>query len=226
MESVAEVVDELEARDPAARDGWMVADAWSGKWVLRYTSSKTLHRNEGVTGYAYSRPSVETPELLLSIDVPRRGWVQLEEPIVRPDAQAAIAGDSAIAECLWQAGLQDTLKLEPRTIKADGREWTPRDPNAGDEVDMDAEKAIRILAATRPVFLDDELLLLRSAVLSDTVFVWTRPGAADPPQVELSTPETETSGLPPSIAAAIRAREKKGSVARRPGNRDIIQKYN
>ena len=38
---------------------------------------------------------------------------------------------------------------------------------------MDSEKAIRVLAATKPVYLD--------AVLKETVFVFTKKGVDDPP---------------------------------------------
>ena len=134
MDEIVEVVGKLEALDPSARDGWMAVDEWSGKWVMRYTSSKTFHRNEGVTGYAYSRPEVTTPDLTLAIDVPRNGYVTLAESILRPNAPAAVDGDVALAECLWQVGPNDMLKIEPRNMSADGRSWSPRDPNAGDEV--------------------------------------------------------------------------------------------
>ena len=46
---------------------------------------------------------------------------------------------------------------------------------------MDSEKAIRVLAATKPAYLDANLLLLRNAVLKETVFVFTKKGVDDPP---------------------------------------------
>ena len=66
---------------------------------------------------------------------------------------------------------------QARIMSADGRTWAPRDPNASDEVPFASEKAIRIIAATNPVYLeggDCPLLILRSALLPDVVFVFTR----------------------------------------------------
>ena len=70
LAEVLKAVDALEPLDPAARDGWMYAPAFQsggGKrgsskppWVLRFTSSRTFHLNEGLLGYA--KPSVATPE--------------------------------------------------------------------------------------------------------------------------------------------------------------------
>ena len=88
-----------------------------GERRLRYTSSRTFHRNEGLTGYAYRNPNCETPELLLKINQPRSNWVLFEEPIVRPNAQAAVEGDSCLAECLWQVGPNDALKLDPKRME-------------------------------------------------------------------------------------------------------------
>ena len=200
----------------------MYSDFFDGEWRLRYTSSRTFHRNEGLTGYAYRNPNCETPELLLKINQPRSNWVLFEEPIVRPNAQAAVEGDSCLAECLWQVGPNDALKLDPKRMQADGREWTPRDPNQGDEVDMDSEKAIRVLAATKPAYLDANLLLLRNAVLKETVFVFTKKGVEDPPEVEVEPPEGAFTALPPSVAAALAARESgKGGASRPRGMNDV-----
>ena len=66
QESLLDLVDELEPLDPSERDGWMYSDFFDGEWRLRYTSSRTFHRNEGLTGYAYRNPNCETPELLLT----------------------------------------------------------------------------------------------------------------------------------------------------------------
>ena len=62
----------------------------------------------------------------------------------RPGAEHALENDAMVAECSWAAGTNDVLKITARTMRADGREWSPRDPNQGDEVDLDAEKAIRV----------------------------------------------------------------------------------
>ena len=111
-------------------------------------------------------------------------------------------------------------------MRADGREWVPRDPTSGDEVDLDAEKAVRVLAATRPVFLDCTMLLLRSAVLDETIFVFTRVGAPEPADVDVEPPAA-ADGLPPSIAAALAARDANaGPAGGRPITRNPINKYN
>ena len=92
---------------------------------------------------------------------------------------------------------------------------------------MDAEKAIRVLAASRPVYVDAELLLLRSAVLDETVFVWTRRGAADPPEVDVAqfTGAEAADALPGSVARALAAKER--SKAPRPARNDGgIPRYN
>ena len=92
VEAVRTCVDDLEPFDPAARDGWMFSEDFCGDWELRYTSSRAFHRNEGATGYAFSRPGCATPELILRIDAPRLNWITLEEPVVRSGADAAVAG--------------------------------------------------------------------------------------------------------------------------------------
>lgn len=71
----------------------------------------------------------------------------------------------------------------------------------------------------RPVYLDNDLLLLRSAVLDSTVFVWTRLGADDPPDAEVPLGEEEAAGLPASLRAALAAGGKKGG--NRPQRRDM-----
>lgn len=229
--AVLEVVDQLEPLDPAARDGWMVSDDWGGTdttpWVLRYTSSRTFHRNEGLTGYACKRPDCKTPEVIMRVDSPRRDLLELEEPILRSGADSAMPGDSSVAECTWKAGPNDVLKLDALALRADGREWKPRDPNSGDEVDMDAEKAIRVVAMTVPVYLDGNLLLTRSALLPEVVFVWTRLGDSDPPVVELEEVEGMDGSDAAILAAALAARDSGPSSTPRPsrGN-DVIPRYN
>lgn len=145
---------------------------------------------------------------------------------MRPGAASAAPGDSIEAECVWKIGPNDALKVDPKIMRADGREWSPRDPNAGDEVDMDAEKAIRLLDTTRPVYVDGGLLLLRSALIDGIVFCWTRRGVEDPPAVDVGPPESEDTALPPSIAAALAARDAAALKGSRPKNREIINRYN
>ena len=96
-------------------------------WVLQYTSSRTFHINEGLLGYAAKWAEVETPELLLWVDQPNRGSILLEEPIVRPKANAAAERDVVRAECSWQVGRDDVLKIEARATPS---AFLPIDPLA------------------------------------------------------------------------------------------------
>ena len=89
---------------------------------------------------------------------------------------------------------------------------------------MQWEKAARVLAATRPAYLDDDLLVLRSALIEEVLFVWTRVGAQDPPPVDLSA-EEEARGTVDALAAAIAARER-GGGGLRPKSSSIIERYN
>ena len=52
--------------------------------------------------------------------------------------------------------------LEPVNAAAQGK----------DVVDFDADKAIRVLEVTRPVYVDNDVLILRA--LTDAFFVWER----------------------------------------------------
>ena len=114
LAEVLEAVAALEPLDPTGRDGWMYSAAFEDSgggggggskctWVLRFTSSRTFHLNEGLLGYACRTPSAATPELRLQLNAPRDGWLRLEEPIVRADADAAKPGDSCVATCTWSA---------------------------------------------------------------------------------------------------------------------------
>ena len=219
--AVIGLVNALEPLDPSARDGWMVADAWcanTSPWALRFTSSRTFHLNEGLTGFAYQRPDCATPELTMRVNTPSRNFVTFEEPIVRPGADGPLEGDTMAAECTWASAADDVLKVDASWMcSPDGRRWRPRDPNAGDEVDLDAEKAIRVIGATRPVYLDDQLLVLRSAALPAVCFIWSRVGEPDPtPRGELKRTVEEVAAATPAeaqqaiLAAALAARDARG----------------
>jgi hypothetical protein len=237
MQAVLEVVDKLQPLDPAARDGWMVSDAWDGTgaaWELRYTSSRTFHLNEGLTGYACQRGGVSTPQLTMRVGVPRRTWITFEEVIIRPNAEAAAPGDTCVAECLWEAGPSDVLKVAAKTMRADGREWTPRKPGETDEVDMSSEKAIRVLAQVVPVYLDEGLLVMRSAVVPEVCFVWTRLGASDPPPTDLGERAAASGGggaqegvsQADVLARALAERDAGKTGVKRPNFGQGIPRYN
>jgi hypothetical protein len=367
VQAVLTAIDELEPLDPAARDGWMYSNEFdnaesAAPWVLRFTNSRTFHRNDGLTGYAYKRPDCTTPEVLLRVNSPRRGFCIVEEPsartaveesarcaqgcrqarrvrssalclspyapltavrravlaVVRPGAASASPGDSVEAECAWSVGPKDALKLEPQQMRADGREWATRArappalvppalapatratrtcalppalqraavicsrccfavaPWAATDATRSNAAALRrrsergrrgghgrrqghpcargdtcgwhaskrhgspLVGAPRrsarrsriaprlcvpgPVYLDGGLLVLRSAVLDEIVFVWTRNGADDPPPVDVTPPDEGEAGLPASIAAVLAARD--ATKTKRPANREIINRYN
>lgn len=89
--AMAAVVKQLAELNPSDEQGWMSSEFWNGDstdrppspWILRYTSSRTFHLNDGLTGYAYSRPDCSTPQLYLKVNEPRRSYCLFEEPIVR-----------------------------------------------------------------------------------------------------------------------------------------------
>ena len=92
----------------------------------------------------------------------------------------------------------------------------------------------RALAQSWPVYLDDRLLVLRTSV-ADVVYVWSRVGSTDPPDVDFEDEDAYASAgggatLPAGSAAleaAIQAREQgKAGPGGRPINRQIIPKYN
>lgn len=176
-EAIAGLVAGLEPVDPAARDGWMVSDDFPGLWQLRYTCSRTFHANGGLTGYA--EPGASTPELRMRVAPSTNGGLSgeldFEEPVVRSD------GATPRAECVttsaaWASAADDVLKVTTKQICAGERSWSPSARARQGEVDFDRDKAVRVLSALRPVYLDGSLLLLRSQTLRDVVWCFTREG--------------------------------------------------
>ena len=68
------------------------------------------------------------------------------------------------AECSWRATASGVFAIDAQRISAGGRTWVPADRQA---------KGIRAVSACTPVYLDDELLVLRGQI-PDVVFVWER----------------------------------------------------
>ena len=68
------------------------------------------------------------------------------------------------AECSWRATASGVFAIDAQRISAGGRSWVPADRQA---------KGIRAVSACTPVYLDDELLVLRGQI-PDVVFVWER----------------------------------------------------
>ena len=72
------------------------------------------------------------------------------------------------AECSWRATASGVFAVDGQRITAGGRTWVPADRQA---------KGIRALSACRPVYLDDELLVLRGQI-QEVVYVWERTGTS------------------------------------------------
>ena len=62
VSAVAAAVDALQPLDPSRGD-WMVDPAFSGSWLLAYTSPPTFRRNRGLSGYETFVDGVETHPL-------------------------------------------------------------------------------------------------------------------------------------------------------------------
>ena len=151
-----EIVDELDSLDAAA--GW--ATRLSGRWRLMYTSSRTFAQNRGLCGYAREVAGVETPELYMAVTAKSAGrLVTYDEPLSFEEGSlAALVGgfasaDSVRVEAAYTEGRSDTMLIEANRIVVGERTWVPADRQA---------KAIRALAAARPVYLDERLFVLRA----------------------------------------------------------------
>uniref|UniRef100_A0A7S0LP74 Plastid lipid-associated protein/fibrillin conserved domain-containing protein n=1 Tax=Coccolithus braarudii TaxID=221442 RepID=A0A7S0LP74_9EUKA len=176
-------VAELEAHDPSGGD-WMVDDAFSGRWRLAYTSSPMFRRNRGLSAFGAYVDGVWTPELYLELGP--RSRLELEEPLDRESA-ALLARhlrlpaeeplpDAVRVASLWAVGSGDSLKLTFEQVSVGSKAWAPANAAERGEVDFEQDKAIRVLGATRPTYLDGSVLVLRA--LTDAVFVMTREAAS------------------------------------------------
>jgi hypothetical protein len=158
-DDIFEVVGELEASvAPVADEDWERSPTHlEGRWQLLYSSSKTFANNQGLSGYARDIAGVETPELYMSVSTQFQRLVYEEPLALQSGSLAAIAGkfanaDSVRVECVWNRK-GDTLAIEAQNVVVGGNSWTPADRQ---------DKAVRTLSAAQPVFLDDELLVLRA----------------------------------------------------------------
>jgi len=184
VQQVADLVSELVPLDPSEYEGgWMQSPSLGGQWRLRYTSSSMFRRNQGLTGYAslLEDEGVETPELYMGID-DLRETILFEEPL-DPESAAAVgryvrceAGEVPPAvnvDCTWAVGAGDSLKVTPKRVTVGSRSWDIIDRRDTDEVDFDREKAIRVLGACTPIFLDNTLFILRAQIES-VFFIFER----------------------------------------------------
>ena len=159
----------------------MVDPAFSGSWLLAYTSSPTFRRNRGLSGYETFVDGVETPQLVMEL-LPR-SKLSFEEPL-DDESAAALAThfrltddeppESVEIDCSWVVGADDSLRLTFSAVRVGSKTLEPVNAAAQgkDVVDFDADKAIRVLEVTRPVYVDNDVLILRA--LTDAFFVWER----------------------------------------------------
>ncbi|KAL1515056.1 hypothetical protein AB1Y20_004121 [Prymnesium parvum] len=165
-DDVMEIVGELAALNP--RPDWAVAPELAGRWRLRYTSSKAFHNNRGLTGYARDIGGVSTPELLMEIRTDYSIVTYVEPLTLEGGSIAAVLGGFAgakevKAECVWKAS-RDVFLVNTQRIVVGDRSWEPADRQ---------DKAIRTMGACEPIFLDQNLFVLRSQIPT-IIFVFQR----------------------------------------------------
>ena len=167
-----EAVEALLPLDPSRGD-WMIDDNFEGSWRLAYTSSLMFRSNEGLSGYGYYVEGVSTPELIMRIGSTK---LTFEEPLDEESAGALATylrllepPDAVRVHCSWQAGGDDSLKCTFEQIEVGSKAWKPANAAEQGEVDFGQDKAIRVMGNTKPVYLDDQVLVLRA--LTDAFFV-------------------------------------------------------
>ena len=149
----------------------MVDPAFSGSWLLAYTSSPTFRRNPGLSGYE-TFVDVETPQLVMELLL--RSKLSFEEPL--DDAGAAALAthfrlsddeppESVEIGCSWVVGADDSLQLTFSAVRVGSKTLEPVNAAAQgkDVVGFDADKAINVLEVTRPVYVDNDVLTTRTS---------------------------------------------------------------
>jgi hypothetical protein len=155
-EDILEIAIELD--EARLCEEWDDSAALAGSWRLVYTSSRTFATNQGLSGYAKDIAGVETPELLMNIET-RVKRVVYEEPVVlRENSMAAMFGkfagaDAVRVESVWRRTADNAMVVTTQLVVVGSQSWEPADRQ---------DKAVRTLSAARPVFLDAELLVMRS----------------------------------------------------------------
>ena len=161
-EDILEVASELDESQSIVYDlptgGWAESPLIGGTWRLLYTSSRTFANNQGLSGYARDISGVETPELLMKIETLYKRLVYEEPLTLQEGSMAALFGKFANAksvqvECVWRRLADDAMGVTSQRIVVGGNSWEPADRQ---------DKAVRTLGAGRPVFLDEDLFVLRS----------------------------------------------------------------
>jgi len=168
LSDVLEIVGDLEISDWADTN-WDRSPHLAGAWGLRFTNSKAFHLNGGITGYARDIKGVQTPELIMKVQTTYR-LLTFEEEIEYQQGSIAsfvgnLAGASSItAECSWAVGSANQLLINAIRLVAGGRNWEPADKQA---------KALRVLGACTPAYIDEDLLVLRGQI-EDVVFIFEK----------------------------------------------------
>jgi len=155
-DDIFEVVGELEESAPGYN--WAESPLLAGRWRLRYTSSKTFANNEGLSGYARDLQGVATPELDMRLETRFKRLVYEERLELEQGSIAALFGkfagaESICVECAWSRTRDGLMAVESQTVVVGDRSWEPADRQ---------DKAVRALSAGQPIYLDNDLFLLRS----------------------------------------------------------------
>jgi hypothetical protein len=167
-------------------EDWMIAKClFAGSWRLAYTSSRTFARYGGLSSWAERFEGVRTPSLLMRITRSPQ-LIVLEELLADEASALALARalnipsnqtpppPSVLVEGVWRTLAGDGLGIETKSIRYGERSFKPADGAADGMVDFEHEKAVRVLGATKPVFLDASLLVLRGQA-EGVVFIFDRP---------------------------------------------------
>jgi len=164
-----EVVGDLEEACPPDVN-WANSEKLAGKWLLRYTSSKTYANNLGLTGYARDISGVATTETFMKVQTQFKRLVYEETLQFEKGSIASVFGNFAGAlcvqvECRWSETRDGVMAVESQRVVVGTNSWEPADRQ---------DKAVRTLGAARPVYLDEELLVMRSQP-DYIVWVFTKP---------------------------------------------------
>ena len=167
-EDIYEVVSDLEAASAGDVLDWANSPSFGGRWRLSYTSSKTFANNCGLSGYARDIAGVSTPELYMDVEITFKRLVYEEPLVLQSGSLAAMFGKFANAEkveveCTYSRTRDNVMAVASNRVVVGAQSWAPADRQ---------DKAVRTLGAGRPVFLDDDLFVLRSQ--PDNVWVFVR----------------------------------------------------
>ena len=113
--------------------------------------------NQGLSGYARDIAGVETPELLMKIETTYKRLTYEEPLALQQGSMAAMFGkfagaESVQVECTWRRTNDEAMAVTSKLVVVGSKSWEPADRQ---------DKAVRSLGAGRPVYLDDDLLVLR-----------------------------------------------------------------